>query len=133
MALLFRKKDEAPKKSLWQRIKDVALTDVGVIARGGVDKGSLELLEQTLLEADFGVPVTMRLVDEVRAQAQRGTVKSQEQFLDSLRAGIEQALTKGKADATLRLPDTKPAVILVLGVNGAGKTTFIGKLASKFR
>ena len=41
MSLLFRRKDEAPRKSLWQRIKDVALTDVAVLAKGGVDTGSL--------------------------------------------------------------------------------------------
>src|SRR5688572_25564995 len=133
MALLFRRKDEAPRKSLWQRIKDVALTDVAVIAKGGVDTGSLELLEQTLLESDFGVPVTMRLVDAVRHQATRGTVKTQEQFLGALQTGIEAALRAGKSDAALHLPSEKPAVILVLGVNGAGKTTFIGKLAAKFR
>ncbi len=133
MALLFRRKDEAPRKSLWQRIKDVALTDVAVIARGGVDAGSLEMLEQTLLEADFGVPVTMRLVETVRAQAQRGTVKSQEQFLDALRTAVEGALRSGKSDPALHLPGEKPAIVLVLGVNGAGKTTFIGKLASKLR
>ncbi len=133
MPLLFRKKDEAPRKSLWQRIKDVALTDVAVVARGGVDTGSLELLERTLLEADFGVPVTLRLVESVRAQAQRGTVKSQEQFLDALRVAVEEALRTGKSDPRLQLPEDKPAVILVLGVNGAGKTTFIGKLASRLR
>lgn len=133
MPLLFRRKDEAPRKSLWQRIKDVALTDVAVLARGGVDQGSLELLEQTLLESDFGVPVTLRLVDEVRHQATRGTVKTQEQFLGALQSGIEQALRAGKSDPALVLPVEKPAVILVLGVNGAGKTTFIGKLAAKLR
>jgi len=133
MPLLFRRKDEAPRKSLWQRIKDVALTDVAVLARGGVDQGSLELLEQTLLESDFGVPVTLRLVDEVRHQATRGTVKTQEQFLGALQSGIEKALRAGKSDPALVLPVEKPAVILVLGVNGAGKTTFIGKLAAKLR
>lgn len=133
MALLFRRKDESPSKSLWQRIKDVALTDVAVIARGGVDAGSLEMLEQTLLEADFGVPVTMRLVETVRSQAQRGAVKTQDQFLDALRIAVEGALRSGKSDPRLHLPSEKPAVILVLGVNGAGKTTFIGKLAAQLR
>jgi len=133
MALLFRKKDDAPRKSLWQRIKDIALTDVAVIARGGVDQGSLEQLEQMLLESDFGVPVTLRLVDAVKHQATRGSVKTQDEFLGALRAGIEQALRSGKSDPTLHLPASKPAVIMVLGVNGAGKTTFIGKLASKLR
>ncbi|MFN0099777.1 MAG: signal recognition particle-docking protein FtsY [Gemmatimonadaceae bacterium] len=133
MALLFRKKDDAPRKSLWQRIKDIALTDVAVIARGGVDQGSLEQLEQMLLESDFGVPVTMRLVDAVKHQASRGTVKSQDEFLGALRGGIESALRAGKSDPALHLPASKPAVIMVLGVNGAGKTTFIGKLAAKLR
>ena len=62
---LLRKSGDVPKRSLWQRIKDVALMDVAVLARGGVSPGSLEQLEQLLLEADFGVPVTLRLVAEV--------------------------------------------------------------------
>ena len=133
MALLFRKKDDTPRKSLWQRIKDVALADVAVLARGGVDQGSLELLEQTLLESDFGVPVTMRLVDAVRHQASRGTVRTQDQFLDALRDGVTEALAAGNSDPQLRFAVDKPTVILVLGVNGAGKTTFIGKLSSRLR
>ena len=133
MALLFRKQGDLPKKSLWQKIKDVALTDVGVIVRGGVDAGSLERLEEVLLEADFGVPTTMRLVDEVRDLALKGKVKSQDEFLDALSGGIEQALRAGRADPALQLPATKPAVVLVIGVNGAGKTTFIGKLAARLR
>ena len=49
MASLFKKTD-APKRSLWERVKDVALLDVGVIVRGGVSEGSLESLEQLLLD-----------------------------------------------------------------------------------
>ncbi len=48
MARLFRRADDSPKKSLWQRIKDVATADVGVILRGGVKEGSLEDLEEVL-------------------------------------------------------------------------------------
>ena len=48
---ILRKASDVPKRSLWQRIKDVALMDVAVIARGGVSAGSLEQLEQMLLEA----------------------------------------------------------------------------------
>ncbi len=133
MALLFRKKDDTPRKSLWQRIKDVALADVAVLARGGVDERSLELLEQTLLEADFGIPVTLRLVDAVKQQATRGTVKTPDDYFAALRAAIEGALRAGHSNPALRLPTEAPAVVLVLGVNGAGKTTFIGKLAAKLR
>lgn len=133
MARLFRREGDVPKKSLWQRIKDIALTDVAVIARGGVSEGSLEQLEELLLAADFGVPVTMRLVAEVETLAQRGQVKSQDEFLAALRGGIVRALRTGNSDATLRSAATRPTVVLVIGVNGAGKTTFIGKLAARYR
>ena len=119
------------KKSLWQRIKDVALRDVGVLVRGGADAGSIAQLETLLLEADLGVPVTTRLIEEVERQAQRGTIKTEAEFLGALRQGLVGALTAGNSAPALVLGDTKPAVVLVLGVNGAGKTTFIGKLATR--
>jgi fused signal recognition particle receptor len=122
-----------PKRSLWQRLKDVALLDVGVLARGGVSAGSLEQLETLLLEADFGVPVTMRLVDDVARQAKRGAIKSEAEFLQALEAGIHASLLAGNSAPAFVLPSQQPAVVLVLGVNGAGKTTFIGKLASRLR
>jgi len=107
--------------------------DVAVLAQGGVSAGSLERLEQLLLEADFGVPVTLRLVEEVERKAQRGSVKTQEQFQAALADGIEAALCAGKSDPSLTLAAAGPTVILVVGVNGAGKTTFIGKLSDRFR
>src|SRR3954464_12606179 len=123
---LLRKQGDVPKRSLWSRIKDVALLDVAVLARGGVSAGSLEQLEQLLLEADFGVPVTLRLVEEVERRAKRGLVKTQDEFHDALAEGIGAALRGGNSDAALRIAPAGPTVILVVGVNGAGKTTFIG-------
>jgi len=130
---LLRKQGDVPKRSLWERIKDVAMMDVGVLARGGVSPGSLEQLEQLLLEADFGVPVTLRLVEEVERKAKRGLVKTQDQFQASLADGIAAALRAGKSDANLTMAAAAPTVVLVVGVNGAGKTTFIGKLSAKLR
>jgi fused signal recognition particle receptor len=132
MARLFKKTD-APKRSLWDRVKDVALLDVAVLARGGVSEGSLEALEALLLEADFGVPVTMRLVEEVRRRAARGEVKTDEDFRRALGQGVEAALRAGKSDVSLQAVAAKPRVILIIGVNGAGKTTFIGKLATRLK
>jgi fused signal recognition particle receptor len=129
---LLRKSGDLPKRSLWQKIKDVALMDVAVLAKGGVSAGSLEELEQLLLEADFGVPVTLRLVEEVERRAKRGLVKTQNEFRQALADGIDEALRAGRNDPTLALSATAPTVILIVGVNGAGKTTFIGKLASQF-
>jgi fused signal recognition particle receptor len=132
MSRLFKKSD-APERSLWDRVKDVALLDVGVLVRGGVSEGSLESLETLLLESDFGVPVSMRLVDEVRRRAARGEVKTDEDFRRALAEGVEEALRSGKSDVALRIDAAKPTVIVVVGVNGAGKTTFIGKLSARLK
>src|SRR5690349_16751015 len=106
--------------------------DVGVAVRG-VEAGSLERLEQLLLEADFGVPVTMRLVEEVERLAKRGDVKTRDEFQEALRGGVEEALRTGNNDPRLTTASSPPTVILIVGVNGAGKTTFIGKLSERFR
>ena len=130
---ILRKAGDVPKRSLWQKIKDVALMDVAVLARGGVSPGNLERLEEILLEADIGVPTTLRLVEEVERLASRGFVKSQDEFLRALQKGIVEALRAGNSDPALKIAATPPTVILVVGVNGAGKTTFIGKLAARLR
>src|SRR3954471_19344114 len=100
MARLFKKSDAA-KRSFWERVKDVALLDVGVLVRGGVSEGSLEALEELLLESDFGVPVTMRLVEEVRRRAARGELKTDQDFRRALSEGIESALLAGRNDTAL--------------------------------
>jgi fused signal recognition particle receptor len=130
---LLRKQGDVPKRSFWQRVKDVALMDVAVLAKGGVSAGSLEQLEQVLLESDFGVPVTLRMVEEVERKAKRGLVKTQDEFQAALADAVDQALRAGNANPALTRSATAPTVILVVGVNGAGKTTFIGKLSARFR
>jgi fused signal recognition particle receptor len=131
MARLFRKKEEAGKKSLWDRIVDVALTDVTVLVKG-MDEGSLERLEETLIAADFGVPSTLRLVKVVEDLAQRGVARSQGDFLRAVREELQGILRAGRSDTALRFNyEDGPTVILVVGVNGVGKTTTIGKLAHR--
>jgi fused signal recognition particle receptor len=130
MARLFRRKEEG-KKSLWDRIVDVALTDVSVLVKG-MDSGSLEGLEETLIAADFGVPATLRLVQVVETLAQRGVARSQADFERAVQDEIVQILSTGRADTALRFNfDGGPTVILVVGVNGVGKTTTIAKLAHR--
>jgi fused signal recognition particle receptor len=106
---LLRKTGDVPQRSLWQRLKDLAVMDVTVLARGGVKAGSLEQL------------------------ADRGYIRTQDEFLEALRGGIESALRSGNAQPALTMAADGPTVILVLGVNGAGKTTFIGKLTHLLR
>jgi fused signal recognition particle receptor len=133
MARLFRRNEDVPKRSLWQRIKDVAMTDVSVVLKGGVKEGSLEDIEEILLQADFGVPVTLNIVAQMEKYAQRGQIRTEDEFLDALWRQIEAELLEGKSDPRLHLAPARPTVILVIGVNGAGKTTFIGKLAARLR
>ena len=136
MTRLFRRADDVPKRSLWQRIKDIALTDVAVVARPGAKRAveaSLERLEEILLDADFGVSTTLRMVADVERLAKQGEVQSEEEYLDFLQLCVERALQSGNADPSLRLAPNAPTVIVVIGVNGAGKTTFIGKLAARLR
>src|SRR3954464_4929614 len=118
---ILRKAGDVPKRSLWQKIKDVALTDVAVLARGGVSAGSLEKLEELLLESDFGVPTTLKLVAEVERRAKRGYMKTQAESLVALEEGLVEVLTSGNSDPALGFSAEAPTVILIVGVNGAGK------------
>ncbi len=133
MARLFRRDGDLPKKSFWQKVKSVVTTNWRVALRGGVDQGSLEQLEQVLLESDFGPAVTLKLVAAVEDRARRGQITTEDEFAIALQEEIAAALRTGNADATLQFQASAPTVILVLGVNGAGKTTFIGKLASRLQ
>jgi fused signal recognition particle receptor len=133
MGRLFRRAGDTPKRSLWQRIKDIALTDVAAIARRGSREGSLDVMEELLLEADFGVPTTVRLVEELDRAAKRGSIKTHPEFAAWLADNIRDALQSGNAEPRLQLAPAGVSVVLVVGVNGAGKTTFIGKLSERLR
>jgi fused signal recognition particle receptor len=128
MARLVRREDE--KRSLWGRIRDVALTDVGVLVRG-LDQGSLEDIEELLLEADFGVAATLRLVDRVEGLSRGGKVRTEEDFHAALKAEL-LALLEGR-DRSLAMAPSGPTVYLFVGVNGVGKTTTLAKLAHRLR
>jgi fused signal recognition particle receptor len=130
MATLFRRQGE--KKSLWQRIREVALADVNVVVRG-LDSGSIEALEEVLLTSDFGVPATMRLIDHVEDLARRGRIRTEAEFRGALEAAIGAVLAWPAADLEIRFAPAAPTVILLVGVNGVGKTTTAGKLAHRLR
>ncbi|MEO7521960.1 MAG: signaling recognition particle receptor family protein, partial [Gemmatimonas sp.] len=132
MGRLFRREDDVPKRSLWDRFKDAARMDVREIVLG-VDAGSLEALESLLIQADFGVPTSLALVAEVERLAKLGMIRTEVDFRTALSSDIDKSLRKGNAEPALRRVSPGPTVMLVIGVNGAGKTTFIGKLAASAR
>ncbi|MGQ0813217.1 MAG: signal recognition particle-docking protein FtsY [Gemmatimonadota bacterium] len=128
---LFNKVDE--QRSLWQRIKDVALTDVAVLVKG-LDEGSLEQLEELLIASDFGVSATLRLVGKVEALSRQGKIRTEDEFLRTVESEIRDILTSGNHQYALQFSSTDaPTVFVMVGVNGVGKTTSIGKLAQRLR
>lgn len=83
-------------------------------------------LEEMLLGADFGPDITEELIDTMRANIAKYQTTDSDDFVRMLREAIEERLSK--FDTTLKLSE-RPAVVLVVGVNGVGKTTTIGKFA----
>lgn len=93
------------------------------------DQEALEALEEALISADVGVGTTQRLVEAVRTAAREQKVEG-EALHDVLRSEMSSIL--GAVHQPLTLGDARPYVLLVVGVNGSGKTTTIGKLAHRF-
>ncbi|WP_420634133.1 signal recognition particle-docking protein FtsY [Candidatus Palauibacter sp.] len=128
-----------PKRGLWRRIVDLALTDVKTLVEGGLDGDAIERLEEVLLEADFGVDITMELVDDLERAASRGAIATESDLRDVLRARLAAVLASADPGAPaagragLLHAGTEPAVVLVLGVNGVGKTTTVAKLAARLQ
>jgi fused signal recognition particle receptor len=89
-----------------------------------------EELEELLLVGDFGVPTTAKIVDGLKTVAKQELWVTSDQIVARFQKDVERFLTL--PNAALDLAD-KPAVILVVGVNGSGKTTTIGKLAARLR
>jgi fused signal recognition particle receptor len=96
------------------------------VARTDIDETTWEHLEESLLLADFGPDVTEDLVQRVRTEVERIGTTNPDDVSSILRDTVEEKLAA--YDSTLRLTE-RPAVILVVGVNGVGKTTTIGKFA----
>lgn len=120
------------KPSLWKRIKRLALTDVGALVRG-LNADDLEELERVLIEADFGVAATVELTSALEDQVRLGKLKTEADLRRALEERIAAMLDGTEAPGRLAQADPGPTVILVVGVNGVGKTTTVAKLANRLR
>ncbi len=103
----------------------------GLFRRAKIDDELLEELESTLLMADCGIDATQWLLDELKARVKRDKLESPAQLrqaLVELLSGLLEPL-----EQPLDISTHKPFVIMIAGVNGAGKTTSIGKLAKHFQ
>jgi fused signal recognition particle receptor len=98
-------------------------------AKKEIDKGLLEEIEEVLIAADLGVRTTERILAELRGRMERGELRDEQSVWSCIRTQAEAILA---SDAAPLRVDGKPAVMLMIGVNGVGKTTTIGKLASRY-
>jgi fused signal recognition particle receptor len=98
----------------------------GMFVKPTIDDSTWEDLETALLTADFGPDITERIVDELREKVERYRTTDPRDLQRMLKETLEENFAK--YDTTLRLTE-RPAVVLVVGVNGVGKTTTIGKFA----
>ena len=93
-----------------------------------VDEDFLEELEEALIMSDIGIETSTKIIGNLREKIKKEKLEDEEQVREALRGEIEKILEI--SDNSLKL-DTKPSVILVIGVNGVGKTTSIGKMAAR--
>jgi fused signal recognition particle receptor len=135
---LFNKKE---KETLDKGLEKTKQSVFGKIARvvagkSKVDDDVLDDLEEVLISSDVGVDTTIKIINRIEERVARDKYVSTSELNGILRSEISSLLTEtGNADTTSwNLPtDHKPYVILIVGVNGVGKTTTIGKLAYQFK
>lgn len=107
-----------------------------VVGKTKVDDEVLDELEMTLVSSDVGVPTTLKIIKRIEERVARdkyvGTGELQQILRSEVAAMLEENNTSDGTDFSIKEED-KPYVILVVGVNGVGKTTTIGKLAYQFK
>ena len=130
---------EAPKKGFFARLKEglgktrkniLGSVDSVLGAFTKIDEDFFEELEEALIMADLGVQTTMDICDNLRKRVKKENVTDPSKIKDMLCEEISAILTEGcEEEFALK----EPTVLLVIGVNGVGKTTTIGKLASVYK
>lgn len=101
-----------------------------VIGKSRVDDDTLDAIEEALVESDMGVDTTLKVIDNLEERVEKDKFMSFDELVGLLRDEIAQLIPESGAPVDF---SKKPYVILVVGVNGVGKTTTIGKLAHYFK
>ena len=131
-----KEKKESLDKGL-QKTKESFFGNLGraVLGKSSIDDEVLDSLEETLVSADVGIDTTVKIIDRIQARVQKDKYLNAQELDRILKEEIASLLSENNTNtlADFELPTTtKPYVIMVVGVNGVGKTTTIGKLAAQF-
>jgi len=139
----FFKKKEAPKEELEALDKGLEKTKEGifskltkaVIGKSTVDDDVLDELEEILVTSDVGVTTTLKIIERIQERVSRDKYVSTGELNNLLREEIQELLAENNSNdfENFEYGNHKPYVIMVVGVNGVGKTTTIGKLAHKLK
>jgi fused signal recognition particle receptor len=129
------------KGGIFQRLRQGLTKTQGLLVGGaddllrpgrGLDEGLYEELEEVLIVADVGVEATQRLIEGVRREVKKKGITDASEVLPLLRNEVFEILQPHEAPFAIEGAGKGPFVVMVLGVNGVGKTTTIGKLAHRF-
>lgn len=125
---IFDKGVKKTNRSFFERLSHA------VIGRTEVDDDVLDAIEEALLATDMGVDTTMKIIENLEGRVRRDKYVSMGELVDMLREEIAELLNVDDAEEVIPFDfSKKPYVIMVVGVNGVGKTTTIGKLASSLK
>jgi fused signal recognition particle receptor len=136
--LFSKEKKETLDKGL-EKTKQSFLTKLtrSIVGKSKVDADVLDELEEILISSDVGVETTLKIIDRIEARVARDKVLGTNELNNVLKEEIAALLSENDKSSVndYSLPDHNgdPHVIMVVGVNGVGKTTTIGKLANQFK
>ena len=119
----------APKKGFLGKLKEMLLGKA-------IDDELYEELEELLIQSDIGMKMTMQLVEELEKQVSRNKLKTSEAVYDQLKELLKEKLISNNSSdesSGVKIKDGELNIILVVGVNGVGKTTSIGKIANQLK
>ena len=131
--------EAAPVEEAIERTRKTWFSRIGGMFKKGLDDSLWEELEETLVAADTGVQTTIKIIDDVRERVKEESIRDPEAALEALKDEMVSVLDvdtgRGKIWHSDGQAETlpSPAVILVVGVNGTGKTTSIGKMAHAYQ
>jgi fused signal recognition particle receptor len=134
---LFGKKEKEDLDKGLEKTKESFFGKISraIAGKSKVDDEVLDELEQILIASDVGVETTIKIIQRIEERVARDKYVTTKELNTILRDEIVQMLAENNSEEKLleKAPSTKPFVMLVVGVNGVGKTTTIGKIANRFQ